>query len=286
MGRKLSVTIAILAHNEEGRIASCLNSLPIDQADLNIHVIVNGSQDKTAEIANEIAARHANIMVHNWPEGGKSRSWNRFVFDCVDQYSDAHIFVDGDAYIKSGSVDALVTTLFEKEEVNAAAGMPLNGRNVAFYQKEMQRMHGIFGDLYAVKGSFLQKMKDQNIRLPNDLVGDDALIGALAKCDLKDEASWDDSRVAICKDAGFYCAPFQPLDFKTWKTQYYRMINYSVRHFQNSIISKILGGAGALGLPSELSSIYAAHTAAFKPRRSFPAFWFDRKALTKINKAA
>ena len=43
--------VAVLAHNEERRIGACLASLPLDGPGLDVHVIVNGSRDRTAERA-------------------------------------------------------------------------------------------------------------------------------------------------------------------------------------------------------------------------------------------
>ncbi len=61
-----------MAHNEEARIAKCLNSLPLGNPDVVIHVVVNGSTDRTAEIARALAAGTDNIVVHEYAEGGKS----------------------------------------------------------------------------------------------------------------------------------------------------------------------------------------------------------------------
>ena len=44
------VLVTVLAHNEEARIALCLDSLPLDDPDVQIWVVVNGSSDYTAEI--------------------------------------------------------------------------------------------------------------------------------------------------------------------------------------------------------------------------------------------
>jgi glycosyltransferase involved in cell wall biosynthesis len=276
------ICIAVLAHKEEGRIAACMHSLPLGEEGAAIHIIVNGSTDRTAAIAREIAAGHGNVTVHDWVEGGKSRSWNRFVFETIGEFHRTHIFVDGDAEVAPGSIRALAATLAAHPHANAASALPLNGRKAAFYQNAMRRDHGLFGDLYALRGDFLTRVKGLRVRLPDDLVGDDGLIAAIAKTDLASEANWDDARVAVCESAGFLCAPVRILDPESWRLQYKRMISYSIRHFQNRMISKIMRTTGPAGLPAQMAELYPSELPRCTPRASLQEMWFDRLALRKM----
>jgi glycosyltransferase involved in cell wall biosynthesis len=276
------ICIAVLAHQEEARIATCMNSLPLGDDGVAIHIVVNGSTDRTAGIARYIAASYVNITVHEFAEGGKSRSWNRFMFGTLDAFHPVHIFVDGDAQVAAGSVAALAASFETDKRANAASALPLNGRKVGHYQEEMRREHGLFGDLYALRGDFLARMKARHIRLPDDLVGDDGLLAALAKTDLESEDNWDDSRVAICEGAGFLCEPVRPTQPQSWRLQYRRMINYSVRHLQNRMISKIMREAGPSALPKQMLELYSEELAGCTPRTSFPEIWFDRLALRRM----
>lgn len=282
MSAALPICIAVLAHNEERRIARCLASLPLSDANVVIHVLVNGSSDRTAEIARRIAADATNVTVHEWQEGGKARSWNRFVFDTLAKTHDYHIFVDGDAEVRAGSIPALVETLRAQPGANAAAAVPMNGRSVAAYKSAMRRYHGLWGDLYALRGSFLERMRAHAIRLPDDLVGDDGLICAMAKTDLGNEDHWDDRRVAQCEAAGFLCEPVSLLRPESWRMQYMRMISYSIRYYQNGLISKIMRGPGPGGLPRHLATLYPVGLADAQPRKSLPLKWFDSRALARM----
>ena len=279
-----SVCIAVLAHNEEHRIARCLASLLLEADGAPIHVVINGSTDRTAEISREVSA--PNLAIHTFAEGGKSRSWNRFVFDTLDHFADVHVFVDGDAEIAPGSVAALLATLEQDSFANLASGMPLNGRRSEAYRAEMRAQHGIFGDLYAIRGSFLSRMKAAAIRLPDDLIGDDGLLAAMAKTDLENERNWDDRRVAVCEGAGFLCEPVQITHWHTLRIQYRRMINYSIRHFQNRIIKQIMKDRGPVGLPRLLASLYSENLDQMVPRRSLLWWHFDRLALARMRIAA
>lgn len=65
------VAVVVLAHNEERRIARCIETLPLSDASFAIHVVVNGSQDGTVSIVAQFANRHTNLILHDWPEGAR-----------------------------------------------------------------------------------------------------------------------------------------------------------------------------------------------------------------------
>jgi hypothetical protein len=283
---RVPVCVAVLAHNEASRIATCLKSLPLGDAGFAIHVLINGSTDATAAIARQVAASAGNVTVHDYVEGGKARSWNRFLFDDLAAFHDVHLFVDGDAEVVAGSVQALVAELARNPAANAAAGLPMNGRKMAHYQQAMRADHGLFGDLYALRGDFLARMKALAIRLPEDLVGDDGLICAMAKTDLGDESQLQHARVVVCGDAGFLCAPVSLMSPSSWRMQYRRMISYSVRHFQNLIISEIMRANGPAALPRRLAQLYADQLPNMKPRPDARLWLFDRIALRLMVSAA
>ena len=272
-----AVCIVVLAHNEERRIARCLASLP---AGTEVHVVVNGSSDRSADIA-----RTFPVTVHDWPEGGKARSWNRIVLDTAGVEAEALVFVDGDAEVLPGSVEALAAALRDHPRANAAAGLPANGRHAAAYRAETVAAHGLFGDLYALSGSFVARMRAAGIRLPEDLVGDDSLVGALAKTDLANEDDWQEHRVVPCHDAGFLCEP-TGLTPASLRLQYRRMIAYSVRRFQNRIVSHIMRGPGPTALPRRMAQLYPDWLPRFAPRREPRWWWFDRQALARMRAAS
>ncbi len=276
------VIVAVLAHNEERRIARCLGSLPLGDPRISVHAIVNGSHDRTADIARGFAG----VTVHDYAEGGKSSSWNRFVLDTPGLAGQCFVFVDGDAQVLPGSVEALAATLAANPDANAAAGMPCNGRRAEAYRQQMIAGHGLFGDLYALSGSFVERMRAKAIRLPDDLVGDDGLICAMAKTDLGNEDDWRDERVVPCLAAGFLCEPASLLQPATLALQYRRMVSYSVRHFQNRIISAIMRKDGPAGLPRRLAALYPGWLPGLAPRRDPMWWWFDRMALARMARAA
>lgn len=271
----------IFAHQEERRIGACLASLPLDREDITFHVLVNGSNDATAVRAREATAGRANVIVHEIVAGGKSRTWNLFVHDLIAGDEDAIICLDGDARLTEGAFDALLTALARNSAANAAAGVPMNGRLAQQYRGLLSEEGGLFGDLYALSGTFVSRIRSRGLRLPVDLIGDDGLVAAWAHTDLQSDAAWERDRVITCDDAGFFCDPVRLTSPQSWRMQYRRLINYSVRFFQNRIISAIMRGEGPDGLPARLSDLYPIWLRRFRPRRG-ANWWFDRRALERM----
>ena len=277
----MRIAVGIFAHQEERRIDACLASLPLDCADIIYHVLVNGSTDTTAAQAQAAAGGRTNVMVHEFATGGKARTWNRFVHDLLDGHEDAVLCMDGDARIAEGSVDALLSALAANPAANAAAAMPMNGRLANHYRGLLCEEGGLFGDLYALSGRFVQRIRARGLRLPDDLIGDDGLVAAWAHTDLQSDFAWQRDRVVACPQAGFFCDPVRLANPSSWRMQHRRMVNYSVRFFQNRIVSDIMEREGPDGLPARLSDLYPLWMARFRPRVG-TNWWFDRIALKRM----
>lgn len=280
--RSSRVLVTVLAHNEERRIAACLESLPLADPGVRIVVLVNGSTDRTAAIVRGFEARGVELV--EYVRGGKARSWNAFILDEAPR-AETYVFVDGDAELAPGSVAELEQCLEDNPQANAAAAPPLNGRHAAHYRRLMEEEAGLFGDCYALRGAFVERLRASGIRLPDDLVGDDGLIAALAHTDLASDADWRSERVIGCRDAGFYCAP-TGITATGLRQQARRMTNYALRRYQNRIITHIMAGSGPQDLPHSLAETYPAWLPRLAPRLTPLWYWFDRRALARMRAAA
>ena len=278
----MQIEIIVLAHNEERRIAACLASLPSEDASVGVTVVVNGSSDRTADIVRDHGTRGVRLV--EYQQGGKARSWNRFVLDEAPE-ADVYVCVDGDAVLAPGSVGALGQCLERNPEANAAAALPLNGRSKAFYQRSMQVSQGLFGDCYALSGAFVRSLRESGVRLPDDLIGDDGLVNALANTDIGADRDFRRGAVIQCLGAGFYCEP-NPITPEGLRRQAKRMDNYALRYFQNRILSDIMRNEGARMIPTRLASVYSLYLDRLRPRLNPLWFEFDRRALARIRAAA
>jgi len=102
------VDIGIFAHNEAAGIRAMLRNLLAQELfrdsafDVHLHVLANGCTDATvAEAQQTISEQGATIhtTVHDLPEGGKSRTWNRFVHEISRPEAETLAFLDADIYI-------------------------------------------------------------------------------------------------------------------------------------------------------------------------------------------
>ncbi len=93
----MRVDIGVFAHNEAAGIASMVARLLAQDIlhypafSARVLVLANGCSDDTVR-----QAQRAGLEVVDLPEGGKSRTWNRFVHDLARADADVLIFVDAD----------------------------------------------------------------------------------------------------------------------------------------------------------------------------------------------
>nr|WP_205911779.1 glycosyl transferase group 2 family protein [Rhodobacter sp. SGA-6-6] len=91
----MKVDLGVFAHDEAGGIAAMVAGLRAQElppgVDLRLLVLANGCTDDTAA-----RARAAGAEVVDLPEGGKSRTWNRFTHDLSRPEADLLVFADAD----------------------------------------------------------------------------------------------------------------------------------------------------------------------------------------------
>ena len=109
----MRVDIGVFAHNEADGIAAMVARL-LDQDILRdpafsvrVLVLANGCSDDTAA-----QARRAGVEAVDLPEGGKSRTWNRFVHDLARADAEVLVFCDADIeFCDTGAVRRLVLAM-------------------------------------------------------------------------------------------------------------------------------------------------------------------------------
>lgn len=93
------VDIGVFAHNEASGIAAMLQGLAAQDftgLKARILLLANGCRDQTVTIARALDLPGVDLVICDLPEGGKSRSWNRFVHDLSDPQAEVLIFADAD----------------------------------------------------------------------------------------------------------------------------------------------------------------------------------------------
>jgi glycosyltransferase involved in cell wall biosynthesis len=253
----LAASIAVFAHNEAAGIAACLDSVyrAASPRPFRIHVLANGCTDGTESLVEAYARARPEVTLHSIPLGDKSNAWNVYVHD-VAAAAPVHCFVDGDVRVEPGSIGALARTLAAAPGSNAAAALPAAGRNVAAFAREVSESHALAGNLYALSGDFVRRVRAAGLRLPVGLIGDDSWVGALALMDLDPSSGWRKERVSVCSDARFAFDSLRWHRVADARLYWRRRIRYGLRRWQTVMLRAHIAEHGLADLPGDVRELY------------------------------
>jgi glycosyltransferase involved in cell wall biosynthesis len=286
MSRQLC-PIAVLAYNEEKSITRCLQSIyeAGPGLDLQIHVLANGCTDKTEEIVAEYAKSHSEVIMHSIKFGDRSNAWNIYVYD-IAPAAGIHIFIDGDCCASSNAVSMLYASLENNSYANAAAAVPMSGRNKNHYRNELLKYQEFHGNLYALRGSFLESLREKGIKIPIHYCGDDGLLGALVKFNLNlhEDRFWDNKRIIVCSEAGFYFDSLNPLSHRDWGKFFNRKVTYSIRNINTKLIQNAFKKYGFVELPNHIRDFYIRYYDLYRFEYKGLNTFFNWLATRKIER--
>ena len=254
--------VMVLAHNEERHIAACLDSIFAADPDrkFQVHVMANGCTDRTEAIVNDYSRKRPEVHLVSIVLGDKCNAWNVFIHETVPASCsgrDIYFFMDGDATAAPGAFKAMARGLDNTLYANAAAAVPLTGRNAERDREAMLREHALVANLYALRGSFVERLLEHGVRVPLKLEGDDGMIGAFVKWDLKPTTNGtDDKRIVVCPDAGFQFEPFTPTRPGDWKVYWKRAVRYGRRNYEFRLLGPLIEQQGLAAIPADVTEIY------------------------------
>lgn len=189
----MRVDIGIFAHNEAEGIAGVLNELRgQDRAglDLRILVLANGCSDETVAIARLSA--FDGVEVVDLPEGGKSRTWNRFVHDLSRPDCDILVFMDADIRLPDAhGIAKLIAGLTNNPALFVVNSQPVKDLDFDRQPNSLKEKliaagggglddwrHSICGQLYAMPGH-----RARRFHLPLGLPVEDGFLRAIVLTD-------------------------------------------------------------------------------------------------------
>ncbi|OCX66408.1 hypothetical protein BFP70_05130 [Thioclava sp. SK-1] len=126
--------IGVFAHNEAAGLADMLHDLlrqdifTDPDISIQLHVLANGCSDDTADIARRVLAHlpPAQVCVHDFTDGGKSRTWNRFVHEQSRQEAEVFLFLDADITIpQPDMLRQLLQFLLDRPDLSGASSRPV-----------------------------------------------------------------------------------------------------------------------------------------------------------------
>ncbi|MEO8976170.1 MAG: glycosyltransferase family A protein [Casimicrobiaceae bacterium] len=258
----MAYPVMVLAHNEERHIGACLDSIFAADTGMafDVYVMANGCTDRTEAIVAEYARRRPQVHLVSIALGDKCNAWNVFVHETVPAEAlgrEAYFFMDGDARVTTGSFAAMLKALREQPHANAASAVPASGRNRDHDAREIVREHGLVANLYGLRGTFVERLREANVRIPLKLEGDDGLVGALVKWDLDPRSdSFDDGRIAPCADARFEFESMSLARPADWRMYWKRAVRYGRRRYEFQLLGRRLKAGGIDSLPRDITELY------------------------------
>lgn len=273
--------IAVFAHNEGRKILNCLESIrrAIRDGD-QCYVLDNGSSDNTGVVVQAYAKEHPFCKLVTIELGDKANAWNVFVHD---QHPEAglYCFTDGDCEVAPDALNALESATHQHPDANAVAGVPDQASSLSI-RNGMLASGGLAGGLYALTASFVQRIREQQVRLPIGLIGDDSLVGALAYWNLNPQGPWDLTRVVVCAGAEFSFTRLSMLSPRDMRLYYRRKTRYALRDLQTSLLKGPIEAQGLTVIPAHVEELYTRYGRQLKLRWRGLDTWFDYLALRKV----
>jgi glycosyltransferase involved in cell wall biosynthesis len=203
------ISIAIIAWNEEKIIGSTLSSL-FGQSIFSelsrrgqiceVVCVVNGTSDKTAEVASRVLAMQQTMHPYSrsfrWrvvdiPERGKLNAWNKYVHSISAPEAEYLILMDADIrFFQPHTLWNMVTALYDDPEAHVAVDRPRKDILLKEHKTiadrisiAVSRLTGsaegqLCGQLYVIRSKIAR-----NIYLPKDMTVEDGFIKAMVCTD-------------------------------------------------------------------------------------------------------
>jgi glycosyltransferase involved in cell wall biosynthesis len=262
------ISIAVFAHNEARRIERCLAGLApsVCGERAKIYVLVNGSRDRTEELVRAWSKRHPQVVPVVLGKADKANAWNHYVGKIAPSAA-VHVFVDGDTYPLPGSVDALVETLARTPAADAAGAFPATGRNRHQWSGNMRRFGRLAGCLYALRGSFIDDLRQSGRAMPFGIVGEDLFLSCVVKRDLAPSGLFQpDQRLVFAAGAHFAFDSLSPLRPRDLVTYARRLVRYRIRDRELALLLHYLQFSRGADWPATIAELYQAPSATLRYR--------------------
>lgn len=265
-------SIAVFASNEAQTVPQSLQqfSATMHGQTMTVQVLANGCRDKTSAVVEEYCQRHPHVKLHVIELADKANAWNVYVHDLAPA-AEVHFFSDGNKTIVPGSLERLAAALHNNPYANAAAALPMNGRSRRQWRSGIRYGQRVAGGLYALRGTFIQRLREHNVYLPTGVLCNDAVISLFADTNLGEYHL----APGIVHDvhAGFFfhsLSPFRLGDYPIWFKRKFRI---ALKGYQQQFIGQYLQQHDLKTLPAHIDEIYDNKFVRLETR------WFRRDSV-------
>ena len=247
--------IVMFAYNEQNNIQSSINSVyQSKDKQLNRFVLIaNGCTDNTVDVANKtkLQLNFSELEVVSLEVGDKCNAWNYYMHN-LSSGADVHFFVDADVRFSKNCFNKMHDTLnAAPEETVAIAGLPLSGRNIEFYRSLVKNRSCFFGNLYGLRNSFINRIKQENFYLPKRLNWIDSFLTKAVNTDLQFFNYNLPNRVTHIDGVGYEFDSLSPFKLDDIKLYLSRIARYELGKLQE----KHLDALGVKNWPQDLNEM-------------------------------
>jgi hypothetical protein len=248
--------VAVFAHNEEGSIRRCLESLwwaTRRPEALRVRVLINGCRDATESIVRAFARTHPQVEPVVLELGDKANAWN--VYTHSDPAAEAnHYFLDGDTWLPPHALDVLEEE-FAATDAVALAPLPLGVSESLRHFLIEHRL--VCGTMYGLRGSFLRRLVGERIRMPVGFIGDDNLVASLVQSNLDEHfRDWKPERIQVVERVGPVVPRPSPLSWRAVRLGWGRLRRYALRRLQMELLEHHVRAHGLRRLPEHARELY------------------------------
>ena len=262
-GRRPPWSLAVFAHNESGRIAAALQSILPAAAgkDVEVWVLANGCTDATGDEVRSCATVLPHLWLAEIDVADKANAWNVFVHELITperaREIETYFFMDGDVTLEPAALALLASSLDEMPTAQAAGGMPATGRDRESWRARMVRNGTLAGNLYALRASFVDTVREQQIRVPIGLVFEDSLVSWLVATRFgRTGTVGRDPQCLFCAKAEFSfksVSPLRPADYPLYLRRKWR---YARGGLQLEMLVNVLRAQGLAAMPAHVYDLY------------------------------
>jgi glycosyltransferase involved in cell wall biosynthesis len=258
-----SWSIAVFAHNESGCIRTALESLVAAAAgsDVEVWVLANGCTDATCDEVRASASVLPNLWLAEIDVADKANAWNVYIHDLITperaREIDTYFFMDGDVTLERDALVLLASALDAVPTAKAAGGMPATGRDRSGWRARMVRNGILAGNLYALRASFVDSVRQQGIRVPVGLVFEDSLVSWLVATQFGQATGvGQDPQCIFCANAEFSfrsMSLMRPADYPVYARRKWR---YARGGLQLEMLTNVLRANGMTAMPAHVHDLY------------------------------
>jgi hypothetical protein len=274
----------VFARNEAASIAGCVRALAEAGRghDLHVTILLNGSSDASAALATA-ALRQAGQpgAVYTIAEPDKAHAMNQFLHHLRPR-AGTYFFVDGYAAVAADALRLLDAALCANPAAQAAAAVPSSGRSAGRLRAAMIAAPGLHGSLFALRGSFVDRIAALGLSLPRRLYRGDGLIGSFALHDLDAAAGgWRPERIVVEPEATWRAPGLRPWHWGDLRRHARRLVQQGRGRLQNAAIIDAIYPAGFAALPDDADA-RTLHWIDAAPASRMPRLWRDPLAALAL----